>query len=656
MAQILELITISEPEQDLNIENCQQGSFTFKVTFANTSQTQYRPSAPYEVWISRSSGCSAENDDPSSLSRTSCGGVDAGCCEPLVEDGQVSFSDNAVYSEVTLGPFEMGDYFHCDLQEEGSFEISVYAQPGLQYETLSYQWIDSDDWHKKSLSISFDLLRPDPPVIEEVEAGETSMELSWIPLANESTSYRAYAASSVFDVDLSIADQESSLTDLHRSRQTEAGASSALVSDLRRFTTYYVTVVSIDDLDNESFPAPARTIDTVEVQDFYELYRQEAGGGDAGGYCGVAASSTRRPGRGARWPLPGVLLMLGLLVLGRRLQRRRRQAPHRKRGLDHRFVHRGMLSVGWGDGEVGRWGERGSRDVGTSMGTGGACAKAGSARHEVDAEPPIPPSPHPPIMSRNPAWLLDGRNDDRRRQRAFGGLLALLLLLLLGASRPARAESPRSTTFALSFGSSVPAIDDEFHSSAGPGPYERFFGDEGIFFTRIDLGWHLSHRVGTLSFDLGAALGSISERGFVSGSSTRSVEDSSMRLLPLSLSLTYAFDLLAERLSFPFVPFGSVGLDYVFWWIYDGEGDVAQSDDPKGKGKGGTYGFHGSFGLRLLLDVLSPDMAQSFDLDMGVNNSFLFVEYLITSISNFGDPDALNLSSGSVFFGIAFEF
>ena len=118
-------------------------------------------------------------------------------------------------------------------------------------------------------------------------------------------------------------------------------------------------------------------------------------------------------------------------------------------GLDHHFVHRGMLSVGWGDGEVGRWGERGSRDVGTSMGTGGACAKAGSARHEVDAEPPIPPSPHPPIMSRNPAWLLDGRNDDRRASlrfvpaglRLLAGCMGLSLLLLLAFSRIAGAQA-----------------------------------------------------------------------------------------------------------------------------------------------------------------------------------------------------------------------
>jgi len=172
----------------------------------------------------------------------------------------------------------------------------------------------------------------------------------------------------------------------------------------------------------------------------------------------------------------------------------------------------------------------------------------------------------------------------------------------------------------------------------------------------VDMAWHLTERIGVLAIGMGVGIGSVEAKGFVEGSSSRAVEESRLRLLPLNASLSYAFDLVAERYAFPLVPTASIGLDYMLWWIHDGAGDVARTTDPKGEGKGGTWGWHYSLGLRLLLDVLAPDMAQSFDLDMGVNNSYLYLEYLVTDIDRFGDKTSLRLSSNTLFFGIAFDF
>lgn len=253
------------------------------------------------------------------------------------------------------------------------------------------------------------------------------------------------------------------------------------------------------------------------------------------------------------------------------------------------------------------------------------------------------------------------RSGPRARARGGAGacaalLGAALLGLLPGLAplRSARAESPRILTFSLSMGTYRPLMDEEFHSSAGTGPYKRYFGEDGLFMPRIDLGWNLFTSFGTLSAGIGFGYGSVTGDAFIEGGDQRAPEETKLRLIPLSASLTYALDIFAQRFSFPLVPFASGGADYVLWSIYDGAGNVAST--PDGEGSGGIPGYHYSFGVRLLLDVFAQDMATSFDHDMGVNNSYLFFEYLVTRIDRFGDGKSMVLSANTPFFGIAFDF
>lgn len=556
--QTTELISIEEPTPVINIANCQDSGLSFKVTFTNSYDTQFDVSAPYEVWLARSGGCSATDNDPDTLTREDCLGAEGACCQPIEESGAVTMPETGVY-QVSLAIDAISDYLSCADGDEGSVEIVVYARPGIRTNLTTEQ----DSWERKSLTVSYDLARPSPPTGIELAAGETSVSVTWSG-ASDGLRYRAYAAASPIDSGTPIDDQN--LSDLNSSRTTSDGASSATVDGLREMTTYYVVVASIDDLDNESLPSASAEFSTVQVDDFYEYYRESYGGQEPGGYCAVAGGGAGGLG------LSVALALLGLLGL-----RRRR-------------------------------------------------------RH---------PAPRPARSSQLHRW---------------SALLVVLALTAVALPAGAQAESPRSFTLGLSFGSYVPGIDEEFSDLSRTGPYERFFEDDGVFLSRVDMAWHLTERIGVLALGLGVGIGSVSAKGFVEGSTTRAVEESKLRLLPLSGSLSYAFDLIAERYSFPLVPTASVGLDYALWWIYDGAGDVARTTDPKGEGKGGTWGWHYSFGLRLLLDVLAPDMAQSFDLDMGVNNSYLYVEYLVTKLDRFGDRTSLTLSADTLFFGIAFDF
>jgi hypothetical protein len=60
--------------------------------------------------------------------------------------------------------------------------------------------------------------------------------------------------------------------------------------------------------------------------------------------------------------------------------------------------------------------------------------------------------------------------------------------------------------------------------------------------------------------------------------------------------------------------------------------------------------------LHLLLDFLAPEMATGFDLDAGVNSSYLLIEYTVMKVDDFGDKNSIRLGKdGFLSFGLALE-
>jgi hypothetical protein len=49
-------------------------------------------------------------------------------------------------------------------------------------------------------------------------------------------------------------------------------------------------------------------------------------------------------------------------------------------------------------------------------------------------------------------------------------------------------------------------------------------------------------------------------------------------------------------------------------------------------------------------------MAQTFDVEMGVNTTLLFAEYVFSWIDDFGSKKSWDLGSRTFLVGIAFEF
>ncbi|MDP6943964.1 MAG: MXAN_2562 family outer membrane beta-barrel protein, partial [Myxococcota bacterium] len=140
---------------------------------------------------------------------------------------------------------------------------------------------------------------------------------------------------------------------------------------------------------------------------------------------------------------------------------------------------------------------------------------------------------------------------------------------------------------------------------------------------------------------------------------TASSDETSLYLLPLTASVTYRFDWLAQKWNIPIVPYGKVGFTYTIWWVTTGSGEISNTYDLEGTGRagyGGTFGFHVAGGFQILLDWAAPTMAAEFDNEVGVNNSYLFFEYGFHSVNDFGSSTSFDLGDDTFSAGMMFEF
>lgn len=218
---------------------------------------------------------------------------------------------------------------------------------------------------------------------------------------------------------------------------------------------------------------------------------------------------------------------------------------------------------------------------------------------------------------------------------------------------PMRATaSPVFGLLELRFGSYKPNIDREF--SAG-GPYETMFGNGSLLFETA-LHWHVYQGIGKVS--VAGSLGIFNKKGHAfTEDGEKSADRTALMIIPTRLSLVYRFDYLQERWRVPFVLSAKLGLDYYFWntksagYISDG---VAGGETIAGRG--GTFGWHYGFTLYFWLNWLAPGMAASFDGNTGINNSYLFAEFMGTRVDNFGGKNSWDLGDNVFMFGLAFEF
>ena len=272
----------------------------------------------------------------------------------------------------------------------------------------------------------------------------------------------------------------------------------------------------------------------------------------------------------------------------------------------------------------------------------------------------------------------------RIRRALLRGLPCLLLVLAAGPAQaqvsvsheessekpsdePGSYQTPKEWALELRFGPYRPNVDSEFGGSANP--YSTVFGGKRHLMSGMELDWQILQEFGSLAAGFAFGYYTVNAKAFVLNPSTHqcvpdpttasgcqiSGDTTSLRLVPISLLAVYRWDVAAERWKIPLVPYAKLGLNYTFWRVTDGNGNVPYPPEG-GRGSGGTAGWQGALGASFLLDFIDPDAARNLDMETNINHSYLFFEWNWMEATGLGMSNKLHVGDNRWVLGLMFEF
>lgn len=429
-----------------------------------------------------------------------------------------------------------------------------------------------------------------------------------------------------------------------RAQDQNIGNLTHTLTGLEQKTQYYIAVLAVDDAGNESVLSEVQSVNTQDLTDFYEYYRSN--GGKDGGFNS------------------GVFCFIATAAYG--------HYDHSFVRVLRRFRDVFLLSHGPGRAFV-AWYYRNSP------------AWAAWLRRSPKARWVVRVSLAPVVVAAyvllRPVLLLVvfsllvllfwARRHWRRKAAVVVALLCFVSPSWSDAEELVQENlsSPRRFNLELRVGPYRPLIDSEAGLSATK-PFEKFFNNAYQPYFEVGFEWMFFKRVGSLGLNASAgfswAAGNVLDAdgnpvtsgSSTSGTSTSTGTDtaaasttSTLWVLPLRLDLVYRFDYYLHRSRFPLVPYARAGLDYFLWFVTDPSGAISTSGTDTAFG--GRFGFHVSVGLQLELNFIDPVAARTFDVEVGVNHTFLFVEWNSSWVGIVSD--GLNLSDHMVRFGLMFQ-
>ena len=467
-------------------------------------------------------------------------------------------------------------------------------------------------------TLDFRTARPEAPTGLSVTAGGESIKASW-DASKEAVSYKVYYGTEGTVMSTGMAPETLSNALSVTSTTNSSTVKDGVVAD----KTYMLSVTALDSNGNESLLGEVVTADTVASKDFWQSYREENADVD-GGFCFIATAaygSTQEPHvRILRQFRDNVLMQS---KPGKKfVETYYRLSPPAAYFIgQHPFLRAVTRTALW--------------------------PLYGFAYLLMNM--PVVLYSLLSLFAAGIGFLIYRRT--RRRPQAAKAAALLLGTALAGgalcAPADAFAESPVNMMAEFKAG---PYTPDNLGNA-----FTSHFGDGGGFTVEGEYDWQFWRGVGSLGLGFHLAYGNIKGNA-TEESGESSVDTTELHWLPLRLSLVYRFDYLWTRFDFPFTIYVKAGLDYAVWWVKDGSGEVAKSEDGT-SGYGGTFGFHVVAGIAFVLDWLAPDMEKAFDVEWGINNSYIFAEYMYAQIDNFGAGGALDLTDKATFhIGIGLEF
>ncbi len=228
--------------------------------------------------------------------------------------------------------------------------------------------------------------------------------------------------------------------------------------------------------------------------------------------------------------------------------------------------------------------------------------------------------------------------DTTARGRMWGLMLILIIVALVAGIRGKGPKAGRIAAILLlawtAVCGSAYALDDYGitgimlgvkggYYKPTQGRVEDTYGDGGLA-TSFTVTW-----VNRTNFEttVGAGFKHLTAEA-LTASGRKSGQDSTLWIAPAEFTIRYRFDYLENQLLVPYVDGGVQGLYY--------REDIDNREDNV---DGFTVGYHGSLGLRLLLNRFSPEDAHTLYKATGVKESFLVMEGRYEIIDRFGSED-----------------
>jgi hypothetical protein len=212
----------------------------------------------------------------------------------------------------------------------------------------------------------------------------------------------------------------------------------------------------------------------------------------------------------------------------------------------------------------------------------------------------------------------------------------------------------------IKVGPYTPDIDSEFMAS--PGPYERMYGGAAIM-GLVDVERFFLFPLGQVGMFATAGFAQKSASAFAPCPpaepdcmpDTRADGDqTSFRLVPMSLGAVYRFTMFDDQWHVPLVPYARAGLSYYLWWITAPDGTVSEIDGDRALGA--SLGWQGSVGLAVRAERLDPQSALNLRNDLGIDHAGFYGELMYADVGGFGADGKLRVGALTWFGGLNFEF
>jgi hypothetical protein len=238
-----------------------------------------------------------------------------------------------------------------------------------------------------------------------------------------------------------------------------------------------------------------------------------------------------------------------------------------------------------------------------------------------------------------------------KKSRTWHTLAACLFvgLACIAAPQTVRAESPVWGNFEFEMGPYYPDID----SSASGDPFADIFGENNRLLGEATGEYYVFDEHGKLGLGLSIGFTRLSGTNSISGSTITIEETTRFSIIPIRALVSYRWDYLVEEFEIPLAAKVQAGYNYWIWRSLDAGGSVSTANGITGRGA--KMGWHIAARLEFQLNILTPQMAASFDNTWGVNNTYLYGEFEYAQIDDFGEP-GFEFGGPSWRLGMAFEF